>query len=432
MATSLGQLLDALADTARTTDDSAAARADAGTALGHLGRALAHLRRDGVSPFAGDRREQQVAALAVACTELGVRAPATESALARLAAAAADTVGVLYDHTSVTSRWAVATAVAETVTPLAEVVAHRLPAGPATQWHAEVERQAALVQQTAALQPPTRADVAVLDRPVSGPAVTASADPARVVSDAIGVLLQATARANDPPSVTEVLAYTIAAQTLSSAAERLGSTDATPPAGQTTAADAWRAVRASLRPYDDGSRHFHQHAPPGVTAAGRLHAALRSAEPDPATWTASLRASVTSAAQHLPALATQLLYRTVRSWADTGSLIAYARDVPPRDERVAAYLRGYQPGGLVRVNATDLQPVAGALHNARLLSLAVADRAAGPDARTTAGFPRRAWAANRALLDDPQTPVALGVAIQQAHQQLQAARAQRPGPSRGR
>ncbi|MCF6745974.1 hypothetical protein E9529_17160 [Blastococcus sp. KM273128] len=430
MATSLGQLLDALADTARTTDDSAAARADAGTALGQLGRALTHLRHDGVSPFAGDRREQQVADLAAACTELGVRAPATESALTRLAAAAADTVGVLYDHTTVTSRWAVATAVAETVTPLAEVVAHRLPAGPATQWHTEVERQAALVQQTAALQPPTRADVAILDRPVPGPAVNASVDPARVVPDAIGVLLQATARANDPPSVTEVLAYTIAAQTLSSAAARLGSTDA-PPAGQTTAADAWRAVRTALRPYDDGSRRFHQHTPSGVTAAGRLHAILRS-EPDPATWTASLRASVTSAAQHLPTLATQLHYRTVRSWADNGSLIAYARDVPPRDERVAAYLRGYQPGGLVRVNATDLQPVAGALHNARLLSLAVADRAAGPDARTTAGFPRRAWAANRALLDDPQTPVALGVAIQQAHQQLQAARAQRPGPSRGR
>ncbi|MDT0276070.1 hypothetical protein [Blastococcus goldschmidtiae] len=429
MATSLGQLLDALADTARTTDDSAAARADAGTALGHLGRALTHLRRDGVSPFAGDRREQQVAALAAACTELGVRAPATESALTRLAAAAADTVGVLYDHTTVTSRWAVATAVAETVTPLAEVVAHRLPAGPATQWHTEVERQAALVQQTAALQPPTRADVAILDRPVPGPAVDASVDPARVVPDAIGVLLQATARANDPPSVTEVLAYTIAAQTLSSAAARLGSTDA-PSAGQTTAADAWRAVRAALRPYDDGSRRFHQHTPSGVTAAGRLHAVLRS-EPDPATWTAPLRASVTSAAQHLPTLATQLLYRTVRSWADNGSLIAYARDVPPREERVAAYLRGYQPGGLVRVDATDLQPVAGALHNARLLSLSVADQAADPGARATAGFPRRAWAANRALLDDPQTPVALSVAVQQAHQQLQA-RAQRSGPSRAR
>ena len=431
MATSLGQLLDALADTARTTGDSAAARADAGTALGHLGRALAHLRHDGVSPFAGDRREQQVAALATACTELGVRAPATESALTRLAAAAADTVGVLYDHTSVTSRWAIATAVAETVTPLAEVVAHRLPAGPATQWHAEVERQAALVQQTAALQPPTRADVAILDRPVPGPAVTASVDPARVIPDAIGVLLQATARASDPPSVTEVLAYTIAAQTLSSAAERLGSTDERS-AGQTTAADAWSAVRTALRPYDDGSRHLHQHTPAGVAAAGRLHAALSSVDSDPATWTAPLRASVTSATQHLPTLATQLLYRTVRSWADNGSLIAYARDVPPREERVAAYLRGYQPGGLVRVDATDLQPVAGALHNARLLSLAVADQAADPGAFATAGFPRRAWAANRAVLDDPQTPVALSVAIQQTHQQLQQARVGQHSPGRAR
>jgi hypothetical protein len=431
MATSLGQLLDALADTARTTEDSASSRADAGTALGHLGRALAHLRIDGVSPVAGDRREQQVAALAAACTELGVRAPAIESALTRLAAAAADTVGVLYDHTTVHSRWAAATAVAETVTPLAEVIAHRLPAGPATQWHAEVERQAALVQQTAALRPPTRADVAILDRPVPGLVVEASVDPGLVVPDTIGVLLQATARASDPPSVSEVLAYTIAAQTLSSVAERLGSADA-PPAGQTTASDAWRAVRAALRPYDDGSRHFHQHTPPGVTAAGRLHAVLRSAEADPATWTASLRASVTAAAQHLPTLATQLLYRTVRSWADNGSLVAYARDVPPREERLAAYLRGYQPGGLVRVNAADLQPVAGALHNARLLSVAVADRVADPGARATAGFPRRAWAANRALLDDPQTPVALSVAIQQAHQQLQAARAQWSGPSRAR
>lgn len=431
MATSLGQLLDTLADTARATDDSAAARADAGTALGHLGRALAHLRRDGVSPLDGDRRGQQVAALAAACTELGVRAPATESALTRLAAAAADALAVLYDHTTVTSRWAAATAVAETVTPLAEVIAHRLPVGPATQWLAEVERQAVLVQQTAALQPPTRADAAILDRPVPGPAVESSGDPARVVADAIGVLLQATARASDPPSVAEVLAYTIAAQTLSSAGERLGSADA-PPAGQTTAADAWRAVRAALRPYDDGSRRPHDHAPSGVTAAGRLHAVLSAAGSDPATWTASLRASVTSAAQHLPTLATQLLYRTVRSWADTGALIAYARDVPPREERVAAYLRGYQPGGLVRADAADLRPVAGALHNARLLSLAVADQAADPGARATAGFPRRAWAANRELLDAPETLVALSVAIQQAHQQLQAARSQRPGPSRAR
>ena len=134
----------------------------------------------------------------------------------------------------------------------------------------------------------------------------------------------------------------------------------------------------------------------------------------------------------MPTFAGQLLYRTVRHWADSGALIGYARDMPPREERVAAFLRGYQLGGLVRANAADLRPVVGALHNARLLSLAVADRAADPDVRATAGFPQRTWAANRAVLDDPQTPVALSEAVQEAYQQLQAARALQPGLGRAR
>ncbi|MCU1613192.1 MAG: hypothetical protein JWO98_732 [Frankiales bacterium] len=431
MATSLGQLLDALADLARALDDSPAVRADAATALGQVGRALTQLRRDGVSPIAGDQREQRVAALATACTELAARAPATEGTLSRLAAAAADTLAVLHPDTTVASRWAAATAVAETVTPLVKVIGEHLPPGPAAEWLTEVGHQAVLVQQAAALQPPTRADAVLLDRPVPGPAAGTSIDPALVVPDSVGVLLRATARANDPPSVAEVLAYTLAAQTLSSTAERLGPADA-PDAERPRAGDAWRAVRAALRPYDDGSRHPHEHTPFGVTAAGRLHAVLSAVESDPATGTASLRASVAAGAQHLPTLASQLLYRTVRSWADTGALIAYACDLPPRDERVAAYLRGYQSGGLVRVHADDLQPVAGALHNARLLSLAVADRVADPGVRATVGFPQRTWVANRTVLDHPQTPVALSQAMQEAYQHVQSARAQRPGPGRAR
>jgi hypothetical protein len=429
MATSLGQLLDALADHAPALDDRPAVRADAASALGHVGRALARLRRDGVSPIAGDQREQRVAALATACIELAARAPATEGPLSRLAAAA-DTLAVLHLDT-VGSRWAAATAVAETVTPLVGVIGEHLPPGPAAEWLAEVGHQAVLVQQAAALQPPSRADAVVLDRPVPGPAAESSIDPVIVVPDAVGILLRATARASEPPSVAEVLAYTLAAQTLSSTAERLGPAGASA-AERPRAAEAWRAVRVALRPYDDGSRHPHGHAPTGVTAAGRLHAVLSAVEPDPATWTASLRASVAAGAQHLPALASQLLYRTVRSWADTGALIAYARDLPPRGERVAAYLRGYQPGGLVRVHADDLRPVAGALHNARLLSLAVADRAADPGVRATIGFPQRTWAANRMVLDHPQTPVALSEAMQAAYQQLQSARVQRPAPGRAR
>src|SRR3954469_10928305 len=109
MATSLGQLLDALADHARARDDSPAVRADAATALGHVGRALAQLRRDGVSPIAGDQREHRVAALANACTDFAPRAPPTEGTLSQLAAAAADSLAVLHPDTTVASRWATAT-----------------------------------------------------------------------------------------------------------------------------------------------------------------------------------------------------------------------------------------------------------------------------------------------------------------------------------
>jgi hypothetical protein len=431
MATSLGQLLDALQEQARSNDDSPAVRADAATALGQLGRALAQLRRDGVSPVTGDHREQRVAALATACTELGVRAPATDGPLSQVAAAAADTLAVLHRDMTVASRWAAAAAVAETIPPLVQIVSPGLPAGPAGEWLSETERQVVRLLQTAALEPPSRKDAAILDRPVPGPAIAPPVDPALVIPDAIGVLLGSTARATDPPSVAEVLAYTIAAETLSTAAERLG-----PPAAQstgtTTAGDAWRAVRTALRPYDDGSRHPHRHTPTGVRAAGRLHTVLGAADPDPASWTRSLRVAVAAGAQHLPVLASQLLYRTVRPWADSGSLIAYARDVPPREDRVAAYLRGYQTGGLVRADAADLEPVVGALHNARLLSLAVADRAADPGLRGVEGFPQRAWAANRMVLDHPQTSLALSLAKQQASQQLEAGHNRRPGPGRAR
>ncbi|GAB4079063.1 hypothetical protein GCU67_13480 [Modestobacter muralis] len=430
MATSLGQLLDALAETAQSTERTAGARADAGTALGQLGRALTQLRRDGVSPAPGDHREQQVAALAVACSELAARAPATESTLAQLAAAAADSLAVLHGHTTVATRWAAATAVAETVTPLAEMMAGALPAGPAGQWLTEVERQAVLVQQTAALQPPSRADAAILDRPLSGPPVLTSSGPEVLVPDAVAVLLRVTGNGAEPPSVAEVLAYTLAAETLSDAAQRLHpQTEAVagPPAAR-----AWRAVRTALRPYDDGSRRPHPGAPPAVAAALRVHAALNRTGSESSSRSDPLRAVVAAAAQHLPTLATQLMYRTVRSWADTGALVAYARDVPPREERVAAYLRGYRPGGLVRVDAVDLQPVAGALHGARLLSLAVATRAASAGVPSTADFPRRALAANQALLDRPQTTAELEAATREAGRHQQLAHGRAPGPGRAR
>jgi hypothetical protein len=264
---------------------------------------------------------------------------------------------------------------------------------------------------------------------LAGPPVLTSSDPQLVVPDVVAALLRVTGSGAEPPSVAEVLAYTLAAETLSGAAQRIhpGTEPWTgPPAGP-----AWRAVRTALRPYDDGSRRPHSDAPPAVGAALRLHASLNRPGSEPQSPSEPLRAVVAAAAQHLPTLATQLMYCTVRSWADTGALMAYARDVPPREERVAAYLRGYRPGGLVRVDAIDLQPVAGALHNARLLSLAVATRAAG-GVQTTADFPRRALAANQALLDRPQTAAALDAATHEAARQLQLAHGRASGPTRSR
>ncbi|CCH89130.1 protein of unknown function [Modestobacter italicus] len=430
MAVSLGRLLDDLAEAASRTHSTAAVRADAGTAIGQLGRALAELGRDGISSVAGDRREQQVAGLSAACTQLAVRAPATESGLARVAAAAADTVGVLAPLSTVGGRWATSVAVAETLTPLTAVVEPSLPAGPAAQWLEAVQRHSVLVQQTAALQPPTSTDAALLDRPVAGLPVSSSSDPALVVPDAVAVLLHSTARATQPPSVAEVLAYTISAETLSDAAQRLS--DQRQSLGdEATAATAWRAVRTALRPYDDGTRRQQDHVPSGVAAAGRLHSALRNVDLHAGPDGERLRSAVAAGAQHLPTLASQLLYRSVRAWADSGALIAYARDLPPRDERVAAYLRGYRPGGLIRADAVDLQPVAGALHNARLLSVAVAAQVAD-GSRPTIDFPRRAWAANRELLERPETAAALGAATREVQRHHQLSRDQPPGRGRAR
>lgn len=423
MATSLGQLLDTLAATARTTPGDPASRADAGIALGHLGRALHLLRVDGVSAAVADAREQQVAALAAACVELGARAPTTEARFAQLAAAAADTVGILREQFTVASRWATATALAETATPLGDVIAAGLSAGPAAELLIEIQAQAVLVQQTAALTPPNRADAALLDRPVPGWSTTGAFDPAAAVPDAVAVLVQATAQPPEPVSIAEVLAYTLAAQTLSSAAAHLHPAGRPEPGAGQAAADAWRAVRVVLRPFHDGSRHRHPHAPAAVQAAGRLHTTLSRDIPEPAAWSQALRSAVAAGAQHLPTLAAHL-DRIVRSSAETGALLAYAVDLPPREDRVSEHLRGHRRGGLIRADALDLGPVTGALHNAGLLSAAVAARAADPGVRAASDFPRRAWAAHQVLLQHPQTPAALDAAEHQTYLRMQAPRGQ--------
>lgn len=425
MATSLGQLLDHLVDVAQRSGRTPSAQADAATGLGHVGRALEHLRQDGLASESGHRRERDVAALATGCSELARHAPVGEGRMAELSAAAADSLAVLHAHSTVSSRWAVAVGLADAAHSLAAVLVG--PEGEASQWVHQTLRWSLVVQQDAALEPPAVSDAALLDRPLPSPANALVGTSVAEVPDAVAVILQATGATAPLPTVAEVLAYCVSAETITSLAQRLD-TSSTRGSGH-LAAPAWRAVQDVLRPYDDGSRRPHPDAPPSVLAAGAVHRALTSVPPEQLLARPAAREAVAAAAQHMPTLAVQLLYRTVRSWADHGSLVAFARDLPPREERVAAYLRGYQPGGMVRANAADLQPVVGALHNARLLSLSVAVRV---DDTHPPGFPRRAFAANQEMLTRPAAAGALDAASREAARQVLLGRARQAGPTRSR
>jgi hypothetical protein len=435
MATSLGQLLDTLADTARTTGDSPTARADAATAIGHLGRALHRLALDGVSDTPEDGRERQLTALATAGTELAARAPITDARLSQLAAAAADLAGTQRELFTVAGRWAAAVEITDVLAPLTEVVGRGLPAGGAGGWLKNVQHSAVLIEHAAARHPPSRAGAALLDHPVPTGLTSHVFEPAVVIPEAVAQLVQVAGRPAESPSIAEVLAFTVAAQTLSAAAGRLNPGQPREPPGAasagTDAADGWQAVRVALRPFGDGSRRMHAHAPATVQAAGRLHTVLSRDTPDPAAWSPPLRAAVAAAAQHLPALAAQL-DRTVASWGRTGALLAYAADLPPREDRVTQHLRGHRPGGLVRADALDLRPVATAVRAAGLLSTAVAARAVDPRRPPAVAFPRRAWAAHRDLLDQPDTSAALRRATQQAQANLAAAPSRPTGLRRSR
>lgn len=417
MPTSLGRLLDALTEATLAGGDRPADLADAAGALRHLGRALGQLRSDGVSAIAGDRREQQVAALAAACTEVAVRAPIARLTLTRLAGAAADTVAVLRPRSTGGGRWAAAVELTDAIAAVCEVLDRGLPSGGAAHWVAEVRGCATQLQQAAALDPPTRSHAALLDQPLADPAVLRSsgraADPAAVIPEATAVLLQATAATGPPPTLAEVLAYTLAAETLARTTTALLPGHTTP--GHSPAADAWHAVRTALRPFDDGSRRPHPHPPPGVAVAGRLHAVLASAPDEPGRWPPPARAAVATAVQHLPALAVQLR-DTVRHWGATGTLLAFACDLPPSEPRVQARLAGHRTDGLVHADAFDLRPATEALHAARLRSAVVALAVTAADRRTAPAFPRRAAAAHRELLAPYGGSAALDRAAAQARQ----------------
>lgn len=431
MVTSLGDLLDTLVDTARNElaeSDNPAVRADAGTALGHVSRALAQLRADGVSRVVGDKREHQVLELSRTCREIAASAPVAEARLTMLAAAAADTVAVLRADTTTESRWAAATAFVDAVGPLCDLIEPGAAVGPMADRLAAARGHILGAEQTAALQPPSRADAAVLDRPIPSTIADSRVGAATSIRESVARLAFATRTNTGTLSVAEVLAVTFAAQSLSEAAQspRPESDKGRYARVDVSAADAWRAVRTALAPFTDGSRYVHSDMPPVVLAARNLHGALERI--DPTLGRAGLiHESIVEATQHLPAIADDLHRRAVR-WAETGGLLAYACDLPPREHNLAQGLAGHRSEGVIRTDAVDLQHVTDAICSARMLGTDLAGHAGRPDATT---FPRRAWAAHQALLERPNTPAAISEAKQEAYRQLHAVRHQ-PPPRRTR
>ena len=428
MSTSAGDLLDTVAEIARRPAgcrQSTPTAAGAARAMGHLSRALGELRLGGIAPTVGNEREQLVSELAATCSAVAQRAPLGQTELCSIAAAAADALALAGLRTTVAGRWAMTTEVIDTVTVLSDIVADTAVGPEITERCAAIGGIAVRLQREAALNPPAAQHFEALDRPIPRPGTALLSDGAAVVRESTAQLLYASEQRDTRLTVAQVLVRAIAAEALTHAVEsrhQLGPRRD----GHAGAAESWRAFRAALAPFDDGSRRPQRVAEPGTSAAVQLHAALHRAG-DRSGWDTHLCNAADAAVQLLPTLARQL-ERTLHRWTREGSLVAYACDLPYQDGRAHAFLAGRTPAGLIRVLLVeDLKPAVAALRRTGLLTAAMAARAS-ENASANDRFPRRLADSHRATLAQ-MSAVELGAAQRRAFEQLNAAR---PIARRGR
>lgn len=417
MATSAGELLDRLNDLAQISAvgrQTNAGASDAARALGHLGRALRELRRAGVAARVGDDRETLVSALAATCAEIAERSPVGDTRLCRTAGAAADAIALAGVNTTTTGRWAMTTELLDIVTLLGDVVGAAPIGAEIASRCAAMHEYAVRLQRDAAVNPPTPQHFEALDRPIPT-GMSETIDLPDMVRESAARLIHASEQRDVQLTVAQVLARTIAAEALASAAEKRGGPGPAPQ-GHATASDSWRAVRSALRPFDDGSRRAHQPVTdPGTAAALRLHGALQRAG-DPTIWQPRMHDAVAASLQLLPTHARQL-QRTVHRWAEEGCLMAYACDLPYQDGRANAYLAGHARAGLIRVlGPHDLQTATAALSRTALLTAALAETA-GDQTQPGQPFPRHLAASHRATIART-APADISAAARRAYEQL--------------
>jgi hypothetical protein len=408
MSTSPADLLEALEHAATQLPEHPGSRADAGAALGHLGRALTHLKVDGISTEVGDDRERHVATTGMLCTGLAARAPIIEGRLAALAGAAADTIAVLRHETTIPARWAITVEIIDAVATVADVIERGSGATPAAAWIEEIQSQTLWVQREAARHPPSYRGSIVLDRALPETGNLQSLDAATAITAATAALVHATRTTAQALPIAAVLAVSAACQTLSTTAHQLHvapndfATNNSAPGGLVAAglyasgraaagsgafagaAQAWQAIRASLRPFHDASTRplgtlarmppaTVQSAVPGspITAARRLHELLVQVAHDPTGPNSATVDAIVSATQHLPLIA-RAIKQHVTSWHENASVMSFACDLPLRETRLSHHVAGHRFDGMIHADRFDLAPVTAAARNADLLSTALA------------------------------------------------------------
>jgi hypothetical protein len=315
----------------------------------HYGRALA---RCGITDPAhpGHSHAED---LAVASRRFAAGTHQREQRLGRLAGAAADCIAVLQPELTTAGRWAVTVAITDTASELVTLVngaapLQHLAAETALQ---HLHRRIGHIQRLAAAHPPTGASQAILDRPIPVTFPLESRTPTtRVLANAAAGIVHHT-RAGQPLALCELLAVTIALESLSETTARLLATLETH-APDMRPATAWRAVQNQLRPFNDGTRRRQPETPPLVECALDLHRALsRTGQPP----TMDELVAVRDALRYVPAVGRNLL-TAVRQCADTNALLGYACDMTTGPGHVTAYLAGHRPEGLIPAELPELRP----------------------------------------------------------------------------
>jgi len=411
VATSLRSLLDALDEEVARAESVPNNEAGAARALGPLGRTLQRLANDGLSDEIGGYRERFVQELGTACVVASNPSDAGEDRLPLLSGVLADTTEILRFELGGASRWAAAVEMATIARRLGEVASNAdAPKLPSSALE-HVRRAGILVERTGAIEPPSASDARPLDRAIPSPLSQPPQQPADRITEAMAGLVHYT-RPGAQLAVAEVLAVGLAAETLCVSAATLHSPNHPQFEAMTSAGQAWRRVGVALQPFNDGSRHRHDDLSTAVGWAIQLHETLRQTnvtgvqiahDGGPLNGKGDIRDGVAACVAQLPELGANLC-ELIQGWPRGGRVLAYAQQLPPREDRIREHLDGRKATGLIHVDTADLRPAVEAVRSAVAESVPRPDLAANKEVASMGRAADDRPAISRQRLSDWRSP----------------------------